>query len=151
MAKTTTNPFTQTIKNPTAVLLNATGAVGTADYGTAPANTVLFATAGAEGAIIKAITVSTSDTTAKTLQFFISKDSGTTQTLLFTVAVPASSGFTTIDMVDVLTTATVLGLPVDQSGRPVIPLEAGARIYVGTTVAVTSARTVYVDGFQEDF
>jgi hypothetical protein len=33
----------------------------------------------------------------------------------------------------------------------VIPLESGARIYVGTTVAVTSARTVYVDGFQEDF
>jgi hypothetical protein len=151
MAKTTTNPFTQTIKNPTAVLFNSSLAIGTGDYGTAPPNTVLFATAGVEGAIIKGITVSSSDTAVRTLQFFISKDSGTTQTLLFTIAVPANSGFTTVAMVDVLTTATVLGLPVDQSGRPVIPLEAGARIYVGTTVAVTSGRTVYVDGFQEDF
>jgi len=149
--KTTTNPFTQDIKNPTVVLLNATGAVGTSDFGTNPSNTVLFTTAGADGSILKALTVSTSDTAAKTLQFFLSKDSGTTKILLFTVAVPASAGFTTIGLTDVLTTGTVVGLPVDQSGRPVIPLEANSRIYVGTTVAVTAARTVYVTGFRRIF
>ena len=149
--KTYTNPYTQTIKNPSAVLLNSDGTVGVADYGTNPLNTKLFATAGAEGGIIKALTVSSSDTAAKTLQFFISTNNGITKTLLFTIAIPASAGFTTIAMVDALTVGTVVGLPVDQSGRPVLPLEANAQIYVGATAVVTLGRTIYVDGFQEDF
>ena len=152
MAKTTTNPFTQTIKNPVVTLVPATLAVGTGDFGTNPSNTVLFATAGAEGAIIKSIQINSTDTAAKTLQFFISPDgTGTAKNLLFTIAVPANSGNTTVVQVDALTTSTVLGLPVDQSGRPVLPLEAGTLLYVGVTVAVTASKTIFVVGVQEDF
>lgn len=151
MAKTTTNPFTQTIKTPAQVLLNADGAIGTSDYGTAPSNTKLLLTAGSEGSIVKSLIVNSNDTTTRTLQFFLSLDSGVTKYLLFTVATPANAGFTTVASVDILAASTTVGLPIDQSGRPVLPLEAEAQIYFGSTVAVNSARTIYAKAILEDF
>jgi hypothetical protein len=150
MAKTTTNPFTQTIKSPAAVLLNTDGAVGTTDYGTNPSNTKLLLTAGSEGSILKSLIVNNNDA-ARTLQFFLSTDAGTTKSLLFTVAAAANAGWTTVPALDVLTATTVTGLPVDQSGRPVLPMEAGERLYVGVTVAVTAAKTIYINAVVEDF
>ena len=150
MAKTTTNPFTQTIKSPSQVLLNADGAVGTADYGTNPSNTKLLLTAGSEGSILKSLTVNNNDAD-RTLQFFLSRDSGTTKYLLFTVAAAANAGWTTVVALDVLAATTVAGLPVDQSGRPVLPMEANEQLYVGVTVAVSASKTIYINSVVEDF
>jgi hypothetical protein len=152
MPKTNTNPFTQTIRNPAATLVNADSFIA-ANGGTSPTNIKELLTAGSEGSIVKSLIISSDDSSARTVSFYMSTDGGTTDYLLFSVPVAASSGVngTTIN-IDVLNNAFVQGLQIDQSGRPVIPLAANAKIYVGViTAAVTSGRTLYVVASLEDF
>jgi hypothetical protein len=150
MAKTTTLPVAQTIQNGKVSLVNATGAVGTT-LTTTPSNAVLLFTAGAEGAVVKSITVTSDDTAARVLVFYISSD-GTTYYPLFTVNVPLNSGATgAIVNIDILGSAVVVGLPIDQSGKPVLMLKASERVYVGTQVAVTAAKFINIVLQAEDF
>ncbi len=150
MAKTTTLPITQTIQNGKVSLVNATGAVGTT-LTTAPSNAQLLFTAGAEGAVVKSIMVTSDDTSARVLVFYISSD-GTTYYPLCTVNVPLNSGATgAIVNIDILGSAVVVGLPVDQAGRPIILLKATERIYVGTQVAVTAAKFINIVLQAEDY
>jgi len=152
MAKTTTNPFTQTIRNLAATLVNADSFIA-ANGGTVPTNTKELLTAGSEGSIIKSLMIASDDSSARSVSFYLSTDSGTTKYLLFTVPVAIASGSngTTIN-VDVLNNAVVQGLSIDQSGRPILPLAASAKIYIGViTAAVTSTRTLHVMANVEDF
>lgn len=152
MAKTTSNPFTQTVKSPALALVNANSFIA-ANGGTSPTNTTKLLTAGSEGSIVKSIIVASDDSSARSISFYISTNAGTTKFLLFTVPVAATSGVngSTIN-VDVLNNAFVQGLPIDQSGRPILPLEANEEIYVGViTAAVTSGRTLYITCNVEDF
>jgi len=152
MAKTTTNPFTQTIRNLDVSLLNATSFIA-ANGGTNPTNTVELLTAGSEGSILKSLIVASDDSSARTISFYLSTDAGTTKFLLFSVPVAIASGSngTTVN-VDVLNNAFVQGLQIDQSGRPIIALEANSKIYMGViTAAVTSGRTLHVVASLEDF
>jgi hypothetical protein len=152
MAKTNTNPFTQTIRNPAATLVNADSFIA-ANGGTNPTNTKLLLTAGSEGSIIKSLIISSDDSSARTVSFYLSTDDGTTDFLLFSIPVAATSGVNgTIINVDVLNNAFVQGLQIDQSGRPIIALAANAKIYMGVlTAAVTSGRTLHVIASLEDF
>ena len=152
MAKTTSNPFTQTVKSPALALVNANSFIA-ANGGTNPTNTVKLLTAGSEGSIVKGISIASDDSSARNISFYISTDAGTTKFLLFTVPVAANSGVngTTIN-VDVLSNAFVQGLPIDQSGRPILPLEANEEIYVGViTAAITAGRTLHITCNVEDF
>ena len=150
MPKTTTLPIAQTIQTPVVSILNATSFIA-ANGGTAPTNTVLFFTAGAEGSEVKAIIISSDDSSARVVSFYISMDAGTTKYLLGSVNVPSSAGLTLVN-VDVLGNVLMVGLPLDQSGKPVLELVAAARIYVGVTIAaVTAGRTVHIIGQVEDF
>lgn len=152
MAKTNTNPFTQTIRNPAATLVTADSFIA-ANGGTNPTNTKLLLTAGSEGSIVKSLIIASDDSSARTVSFYMSTDGGTTDYLLFSVPVAANAGVngTTIN-VDVLNNAVVQGLQIDQSGRPVIPLAANASIYIGViTAAVTAGRTLHVVASLEDF
>lgn len=150
MAKTTTLPITQTIQNPVVAIVNATSFIA-ANGGTSPTNTVLCLTAGAEGSEVKSITISSDDSSARVISFYLSTDSGTTKYLLGSVSVPSNSGLTLVN-VDVLGNVLMVGLPLDQSGKPVMILVAAARIYVGvTTAAITSGRTVHIISQVEDF
>lgn len=151
--KTTTTPFTQTLKCPTLTFVNADSFTAT-NPGTAPTNTKLFFTAGSEGSIIKSLIMSTDATAAaQTVGIWLSTDSGTTKTLIGVVNVPLNSGYTgAVINVDVLNNAFLAGLVLDQSGRPILPLEANARIYMGCLLtAVATSKTLYVTGFAEDF
>jgi hypothetical protein len=152
MAKTTTNPFTQTIRNPAATLVNADSFIA-ANGGTSPTNIKELLTAGSEGSIIKSLTIASDDSSARTVSFYLSTNGGTTDYLLFSVPVAANSGVngTTIN-VDVLSNAFVQGLQIDQSGRPIIALAANAKIFIGViTAAVTAGRTLHVVASVEDF
>lgn len=152
MAKITSNPFTQTIRTPASTLINSDSFIA-ANGGTSPTNTKELLTAGSEGSILKSLIVASDDSSARTISFYISMDSGTTKFLLFSVPVAISSGSngTTIN-VDVLNNAVVQGLQIDQSGRPIIALQANAKIYMGIlTAAVTSGRTIHVIASVEDF
>lgn len=152
MAKTTTNPFTQSIRNLAATLVNANSFIA-ANGGTNPTNTIELLTAGAEGSIVKSLIVASDDSSARSISFYLSTDAGTTKYLLFTVPVAANSGVngTTLNA-DVLNNAVVQGLQIDQSGRPVLALSANAKIYMGViTAAVTAGRTLHVNASLEDF
>lgn len=151
MAKTVTNPFTQTITQIGQTIVNATSFTA-ANGGTAPTNTVLVTTAGADGSIIKSLMIASDDSSNRTVLFWTSTDSGTTKILIGAVVVTALSGSATLINIDVLANSIVTGLAIDQSGRPILELQANARLYAGViTAAVTSGRTLYIAGYQEDF
>lgn len=137
MAKTFTAPFAQTPKTATAVV---TGAAGTIT-GDTPTNTVLLATAGADGAILTRLTaIPRATVTASSLVIFISKDSGTTKRLIdselmaaFTVAATTAIAETTFT---------------NFSETTPLRLEAGDQLYVGSQVALASGivfRAEYTD------
>ena len=77
MAKTNTNPFTQTIRNPAATLVNADSFIA-ANGGTNPTNIKLLLTAGSEGSIVKSLIIASDDSSARTVSFYMSTDAGTT-------------------------------------------------------------------------
>ena len=153
MAKTTTNPFTQTIQNIGVALTNASSFTAT-NPGTAPTNTVALFTAGSEGSILKSLTATTDATAAaQTVGIWISTDSGTTKHLIGVINVPLSSGYTgAVVSVDMLSATWLIGLACDQSGKQVLPLEANAVLYVGClTTAVAASKTLWITGVAEDF
>ena len=123
MANTFTAPFAQTPKTATAVV------TGVATMTDTPANTVLLATAGADGAILTRLTaIPRATVTASSLVLFISKDNGTTQRLI-------DSELMTAHTVAV-TTAIPESVFSAYSESSTLRLEAGDRIYVGSQVAL---------------
>lgn len=153
MAKTTTCPITQTIQTFGQSFVAADSFVA-ANAGTSPTNTKTVFTAGSEGSVIKSLMIATDDTSSSVYNFYISTDSGTTKYLLFAVAVAATAGFasgTTVN-IDVLGNGYVVGLPIDQSGKPVLPMGSEAILYAAKqTSAVTASKTTHITGIAEDF
>ena len=151
MAKTTTCPITQSIQNAFQSIVNADGAVGTT-LTTAPSNAKLLFTAGAEGSVIKSLTANSDDTSSRVLVIYISPDAGTTKYPIGSVSITTLAGQTgALSQIDILASSVFLGLPLDQSGRPVLPLAATYRVYVGVQVAVTAAKFLNVHAMGEDY
>lgn len=146
--KIPTCPIPQHYANPAVALTNASGAVGATNT-SAPSNTQLLYTASANDANVKSLIATSDDTSARVLNVYLSSNGSTFYTL-GCVNIPITAGLTTSEApVDVL--AALPGLPLDASGRPCIPLVAGQRVYVGVQVAVTSTKTLVVQGFVEEF
>lgn len=128
MAKTFTAPFAQTPKVGTAVATLS----GTITNDT-PSNTVLIATAGAEGALLTRLTaMPRATTTASALYLFISQDGGITKRLVDSALMAAH------------TVATTTAIPVTDfksiSETTPIRLEAGDELYVSSGVALPAGR-----------
>lgn len=139
MAKSTNLNFTQAISNPVKRLNNANG--------TTPA--VVY-TASANDAVIKSITVTSTDTSAVNLQLFV--DDGTTVGLLGTVRIPAASGTDGATATfDILNSSLLPGLPVDLNGRKILPLKAGYILKAAPLVAITSAKQVDIFSSVEEY
>lgn len=156
MAVTNTLPIPQTLQNPVVTFANA-DSFSASNPGTAPTNTKVFATAGANGSLITSIIVSSTDTAAQQVSFWFSPDAGTTKYLMFVVNIPLGSGYGgaggtgVVANIDILGSSIIVGLPNGPDGRPIIELTANARIYCAMqTQAVTSNKNVYVFGQQED-
>lgn len=125
MAKTFTAPFAQTQKTLTAVLTAAS--VITTDAAT---NTVLCATAGADGALVTKVSLIPRATiTATAAYLFVSKDSGTTLRLIDSCLMPAYTM--------AATTATPVTLFSMSQDAP-LRLEASDKLYVSIGVALAS-------------
>ena len=123
MAKTFTAPFAQTPKTSAVVI------TGADDLTTAPANTVLLETAGADGAILTKLTAMPQATvTASSLHLFISQDSGTTKSLIDSVLMDAHT-------IAATTAVTITTFTLVTESTP-IRLEAGDELYVGSGVAL---------------
>lgn len=159
MAKSTSPPFTQSISTAVATLNTANGAIQ-ANAGTSPNNTVLFITGSSEGTIVKSISVSSNDTSARTVAFYISKDSGTTKYLLGTFIIPITAGLPgnvlNIAPLRALispssTTPMLVSLPMDQVGDNILMLAPGVQIYVGCTTTITASKNIYFVAQMEEF
>ena len=152
--KTNTVPIPQSYVNILSTIINSTGFNAT-NPGTAPTNTVLVATAGADDSVIKSLTVASDDTSARTIQVWISLDNGTTKYLIGTVIIAALSGTATLTNIDVLGNSLINGLVQDETGKPVLPLQGSgtpAKIYVCViTAAVTASKTVWITGVQVNY
>jgi len=123
MANTFTAPFAQTPKTATAVV------TGVATMTDTPANTVLLATAGTDGAILTRLTaIPRATVTASSLVLFISKDNGTTQRLIDSELMAAHTV--------AVTTAIPETVFATYSEAAPLRLEAGDRLYVGSQVAL---------------
>ena len=155
MAKTTTNPFTQSIRNSYISLTQASGVITAPNglSGISPTSGLypLF-TAGPEGSIIKSI-VAASDDAAKTLAFYSSPNNGTNKYLLGTAAVALSAGFNgTTANVDVLNNVFLVGLSIDQTSRQCLPLESGVSLWAGVvTTAISTNKGIHISVYGEDF
>lgn len=125
MAKTFTAPFAQTQKTLTAVLTAAS--VITTDAAT---NTVICATAGADGALVTKVSLMPRATiTATAAYLFVSKDNGTTLRLIDSVLIPAYTMAATT-----ATPVTLFNISQDSPLR----LEAGDKLYTSIGVALAS-------------
>ena len=103
MPKTTTNPFTQTIRHAVTNLATGDGAISGGLSSTNIFNTKAFLSAGSEGSVVKSITITSDDSAAKNIAFYLNTDGGTSRYLLGVINVPITSGYTgAIINVDVL-------------------------------------------------
>lgn len=98
----------------------------------------------AKGSKIPYLSISTNDSVAKTVHFYIKKSS--TIHPIGTVAVPANSGNTgTAYPVDALSSLGMPGLQFDSVGKPYIELEHGAELkFILISANGTASTTVYV-------
>lgn len=152
MPKTTTNPFTQTIRHAVTNLATGDGAISGGLSSTNIFNTKAFLSAGSEGSVVKSITITSDDSAAKNIAFYLNTDGGTSRYLLGVINVPITSGYTgAIINVDVLNNIYLTGLTLDQTGRQVLPLAAGASISVGPLTTITALKGIHIIGTVEDF
>lgn len=125
MAKTFTAPFAQTPKTSSAVVTAACASFA----GDTPTNTVLLLTAGTEGALLTRLwSIPRATVTASSLLLFLSKDSGTTKTLIDS------------ELMSAHTVAATTAIPEttfsNYSEETPFRLESGDRLYVGSQVAL---------------
>ena len=146
--KIPTCPIPQNYTNPAISIANADGACGVTASIT-PSNRKLLYTASTNDANVKALTAVSDDTAARVLNVYLSPD-GTSFYLLGCVNIPITAGtITGTPAVDLL--AALPGLPLDASGKPCIPLVAARRLYIGSQVAVTTAKVIVVQACVEEF
>jgi hypothetical protein len=139
MAKSTNLNVTQNIKTPGASFVNADGT----------GNKTLV-TAGANDSVVKSIMATSNDTATVNLKIVV--NDGVTDRIIGAVAVPASSGTNgTVAAVDLLQSALLPGLPLDQNGKRVLPLQGTYTLKVAPLVAVTAAKQVDVVAVVEDY
>lgn len=127
MAKVYKPPFGQTNKTLTGVITTVIGGIGTDSV----TNTVLICTAGADGAVVSAITVMPRSTvTNSSICLFLSKDNGVTQRMIDSELLPSYT----------LTAATAIPETVfgNISEETPLRLEAGDKLYVGTQNAIAA-------------
>ena len=130
MAITATPIFPQSIVNAATTIVNAGGTTA-----------VSILASQTNGCGVNQINVTTTDTTANTVQLFANISS--TSYLLTEISIPITSGdLTTAPTIQALSNAQFGSLPLDANGNPVLYLASGTALYAGVTTAVTSGKTL---------
>jgi hypothetical protein len=139
MAKQTSLYVTDEIVGAGASFVNADGTAYKTVY-----------TAGADDAVVKSLMATSNDTAAVNLKIAI--HDGTADRIIGTVNVPATSGTNgTAAAVDLLAAAVMPGLPLDQNGKRIIPMQNGHLLKVAPLVAVTATKQVDVFAMVEEY
>lgn len=124
-----------------------------AGYSILPADTTTYKTlytAGANDAVVKSVMCASTDTAARNV-VLVYYD-GTNNFILGTVLVPLNSGNTgAAAAVDLLSSTLLPGLPFDQNGKRILPMQAGHILKVGVLVAVTAAKQIDCTALVEEY
>jgi hypothetical protein len=113
-----------------------------------------FFTAGPEGSILKSMIVATNESAARYLGVWVQPAGSGSHYLIGQVAVGilAGDGAAGVTVnVDVLANAYLIGLTYDQTGRPVLPLQAGSVVSVSLATQCTTDKAIWITGSAEDF
>ncbi|MFT0167475.1 hypothetical protein ACLKMY_00405 [Paraburkholderia mimosarum] len=130
MAGTATPIFPQTVKNYVAQILNADAS-----------NVKTLVTGAANGSKIEAITVASTDTSARDVQLVITISS--VVYVLTTVSIPASSGsINSAPAIDILRNAQWPGLSYDANGNKILYVASGAVLGIKSLATVTSGKEI---------
>lgn len=104
-----------------------------------------------DGNVLMAIYVTSTDTSARDLQFWISVNGGSDQ-LIGTLSIPANSGFTnSVPTVSVFHSTQFANMLVDVGGNKVFYLSPNTIVKAKVLANVTSAKVVYVTCQSGDF
>jgi hypothetical protein len=153
MPKTTTAPFTQSNKLAGFIMLSSVTAQSVDTSGVVT-NDQLIYTAGADDSVVKSILITSNDSAVRYVSIWVQPGGTGAKYLLNTVAVPVNSGYSPtgiIANVDVLNGPYMQGLCCDQTGRPVLPVSAGTKIYAGLVAGLTSNKQLYLLTISADF
>jgi hypothetical protein len=131
MAVTATPIFAQTIKSWATQFVTATSTTKT-----------LIAAGGTNGSQITSLTLSSTDTAAMNMLFFLYD--GTTYHQLMEINIPANSGNASnaTPPVDAFRNNYAAGLQVDAMGNKILNLPTGWSLYGSMAVAITAAKAV---------
>src|SRR4051794_32654395 len=130
MSVTATPIFPQAVNAAVGTIANADGTT---------VKTVL--TAGTNGSKVEALTVSSTDTSDRVVNVYLTRSA--VNYLLCTLTVPLSSGNdAAVSPVDVFHHARVPGLSYDANGNRVLYLKSGDTLSWGCTTTVTSGKTL---------
>jgi hypothetical protein len=114
----------------------------------------LLCTAGAEGSILKAIRIASTDIADRNVALWIQPGGTGVLQLVGVVNVPATSGFSasgSLPPVDVLGNPYLAGLTTDQTGLPVLPLAASTKVYCSMMIALTNYKALHITATLENF
>jgi hypothetical protein len=141
MANTFTPPYPQTIKNISGQILPADTTTKKTVY-----------TAGSQGSIVKSWGVVSTDTTARTVDFYINVGGAGTDQLLCTITIPITAGNDAATApVDVLRNSLFTYTSYDAFGNKVLYLQASTTLKVASRVTVTTAKEIDFNGEVLDY
>lgn len=107
-------------------------------------------TAGANGSVVNSLTVSSTDTSNRDVNVYLTRSA--TNYLLTTVQIPLSAGNANgVPAVDLLRSAQIPGLAYDANGNSVLHLKSGDTLTFSAPVTVTSAKQITAAAFGGDF
>lgn len=141
MAKSTDLTFTQNVNFKAVTFTNADAASTLKSLYTAAAN----------DAVVKGLLIR-SDETATARVFDVLVNDGTTDYVIGAVNVPVNAGFNgTVAAVDALASALFPGLPIDATGKRILPLKTGHSLKIRTQTQPTSGKTLTVSAIIEEY
>jgi hypothetical protein len=138
MPKTFTVPFTQNVNSQVPQTF-------------VPADTTNIKTcytAGSNDSVVKAIIVTSTDTSTKDMQFYFSD--GTSNFPLHRLAIPIGAG-TVVGTPATNVLSAIAGLPMDELGNRVLRMRNGFQIRANCVTAVTAATQINVIVLGEDY
>lgn len=118
--------------------------------GTTTVSQLAFTANVTNGSDVKAILVTSTDTSARDLQLFITRSS--VDYSIGTVTIPITAGTVgTTPAIDLLNSTGMAGLPLDSVGKRYIPMAAGDTLRVAPTTTITTAKQIVVSVLGQDY
>lgn len=139
MPKSTSLNFTQNLKVSTNTFLAADST-----------NLKVIYTAGVNDSVVKSIMINSDDTVTKLVDLYA--NTGTADIVLGGVLVAANSGTNGIAAtVDLLNSSMFPGLPIDATGKRVLPLQANTVLKANLSSAMSAGKVLTVVTLAEDY